>query len=90
MAVLDAINRARTAAQWFREVGNLTNEELTAEKAAIRQAFGEMDDWLEANQASLNQAINIQARQGLRAVHKLSMLMFLLERRMNKLRAEED
>lgn len=87
MAVLDATNRARTAAQWMRE-NNVPTPFLRTD---LIEAIGAVDDWVEANLASFNAALPAAVR-GLNstAVQKADLLMYVLLRRQGRLRAEED
>lgn len=84
---LNATGRARVAAQWMREntipVSGFNKADLLAAVAAV-------DDWMDANQTSFNQALPSPFRQAADPVHKAELLGFVLMRRINRLRAEED
>ncbi|MFI7449554.1 hypothetical protein ACIBQX_18805 [Nonomuraea sp. NPDC049714] len=84
---LTALNRARVLNHWMRtnsaQLPAVTKPDLAAAVAA-------MDDWLDANVASLNAAMPQPARAELGVAMKLEILAFILMRRANRLPAEED
>lgn len=86
MALLDATNRARTAAQWMRT--NL--ESATFSKAELRAAVDATDQWIEDNTASFVAAIPVGFRTKSSATQKTLLFVFVLMRRAGRLRAEED
>jgi hypothetical protein len=85
MAVMDAINRARCAAQFMREVAlpGLVKADLTAAVAAA-------DDWVEANSAAYNTALPQPFRNVASTTVKGLLLCFVIMRRNGRLRAQED
>jgi hypothetical protein len=84
---LDATGRARVTAQWMREntidVSGFSKADLAAAVAAV-------DDWIDANQTSFNQALPAAFRTGATTVQKAWLFAFVLWRRIGRLRAEED
>lgn len=83
MAVLTAVSRARTVAQWMRE-----NRDPCAFTSV--QLAAAVDDWVEANSASYVAALPAAFRANSTAAQKTDLLMYVLLRRMGRLRAEED
>lgn len=84
---LDATARARVAAQWMRE--NLTS--ITGfTKADLRAAVEAIDGWIDANQSSFNQALPLEFRTGATVAQKVSLMAYVLWRRIGRLRCEED
>lgn len=86
MAVLTATSRARTVAQWKREnrdTCGFTSVQLAA-------ALDAADDWVEANTASYVAALPAAFRTNSTAAQKTDLLLYVLLRRMGRLRAEED
>lgn len=86
---LDATGRARTAAQWMRE----NTQPTPFTKAQLQAAINGIDDWIDANQASFNQALPAALRTGpsaLTAAQKLDLMMYVLLRRQGRLRTEDD
>lgn len=86
MAILDATARARTTAQWMRE--NLEASAFT--KADLVAAIAAVDDWVEANQTSYNTALPQPFRSSATAAQKVTVLAYVLWRRIGRLRAQED
>lgn len=84
---LTTVNRQRVAAQWVRE---LTSPLGGVTKADILAAVSALDDFLDANVATINAAIPQPARAELTAAQKYEMLGYILLRRAGKLRAEGD
>lgn len=58
MAVLTNNQRAEACAEWQR----INREDIAAIKTELRSALDAIDDWLEANQTALNQAIPASIR----------------------------
>lgn len=86
MAVMDAINRARAAAQFMRD-----NEDPTPfTKADLRAAVDATDTWIDANQAAWLAALPAAFRNNSTAAQKTNLFMYVVRRRANDLRAEED
>ena len=56
-------------------------EALGTTKAELRIAFNDLDDWFEANQIAMNQAISLPARTQLTAKQKAAIFMFILQKR---------
>lgn len=86
MAVLSAQARQRVAAQWMRE--NTTATDFT--KADLAGAVGAIDDWVEANLTSFNQALPAGFRSTATAAQKAEVFAYVLWRRIGRLRAQED
>jgi hypothetical protein len=84
---LDATSRARTLAQWMREMDDpctgLTKPDLVAALAAI-------DDWIDTNQASFNTALPQPFRGSATTAMKMRLFAYVLWRRAGRLRAQED
>lgn len=86
MALLDATNRARTAAQWMRdnlETNGFTKAELTAALAAT-------DAWIDSNQASFNTALPVAFRNSASLAQKTLLFCYVAMRRAGRLRVSED
>lgn len=88
MAVLDGTGRTRVWAQAMRqaELGSLTG--LT--KADLRATVDALDDWIEANQSSVNTAIPQPARGALTLQQKTLLFCWVAMRRAGLHRAQED
>lgn len=87
MAVLDATNRLRAAAQWMRD----NTENVTGvTKADLKAAVNATDQWIEDNSASYNSALPAAARTGLTATQKTFLFCYVALRRAGRLHAEED
>ncbi|WP_157251120.1 hypothetical protein [Nonomuraea typhae] len=86
MAVLSALARARTAAQWMRE----NKEVCTFSKTDLRAAIDAADDWLEAKLPEYNLALPAAFRSAASPDQKAWVLAFVLWRRIGRLRADED
>jgi hypothetical protein len=84
---LDATARQRVAAQWMRE--NVISVSGFS-KGELLEAVGAVDDWIDDNQASFNQALPTPFRTGATTVQKAWLFAFVLMRRIGRLRAEED
>lgn len=87
MAVMDAVNRARTAAGFMREVDGpygFTKPQLAAAVAAA-------DQWCEDNQASFLAALPAGGfKAGSTAAQKALLLCYVIMRRVGRLRVTED
>lgn len=84
---LDATGRARTLAQWMREMDDpcagLTKPDLQAALAAI-------DDWIDANQTSFNSNLPQPFRSTATTAMKMRLFAYVLWRRAGRLKAQED
>jgi hypothetical protein len=87
MAVLDATNRARTAAQWMRDN---TAALSGVTKVDLRAAVDACDQWIDDNQAAFNAALPAAARNGLTLTQKTLLFCYVAMRRAGRLRAQED
>lgn len=83
---LDAVNRARTAAQWLRR--NL--ESCSFSKGDLRAAVDATDTWIDSNQASFNSALPAAFRTNASLAQKTLLFCYVAMRRAGILRAEED
>lgn len=83
---LDATGRARMLAQMMRE--GLDFSGLV--KADIAAAIGAVDDWIDANATSYNQALPQPFRGTASAPMKTLLLCFVAMRRAGRYRAQED
>jgi hypothetical protein len=84
---LDATGRQRVAAQWMRENTSSTSG---FNKADLLAAVVAIDDWIDDNQASFNQALPTAFRTGATLAQKAMLFGFVLWRRVGRLWAEED
>lgn len=84
---LDATGRARTLAQWMRDL-KLPLTGIT--KPDIAAAVAATDDWIDANQASFNSALPQPFRSSANLELKTLLFCYVAMRRANRLRAEED
>lgn len=85
---LDATSRFRVLAQWMRELdipmpATLTKPDLAAAVAAV-------DDWIEVNATSFNQALPQPFRTAANLQMKTLLFCYVAMRRANRLRADED
>ena len=69
MAVLANGDRRECWAEFMRDL-SLAGEPLGLSKADLRAAFDDLDDWVHANQATLNTAIPQPARGAMTASQK--------------------
>jgi hypothetical protein len=86
MAVLSAEARRRIAATWMRE--NVT--ETAFDKPSLLAAVAATDDWIEAATPSFNAALPQPFRAMATAEQKAEIFAYVLWRRINRLRAQED
>lgn len=88
MAVMDALNRVRVWAHLMRQsaLGELSG----VTKADLRATVDALDDWIEANQTSINQAIPQPARAALTLQQKTLVFCWVAMRRAGVLRVQED
>lgn len=87
---LDATARTRVGNQWMRENTAVMPAGVT--KPTIAATVVAMDTWMDNNQASLIAALPVEFRpaSGVPATVIADLFMFVLRRRVGKLRAEED
>lgn len=83
---LDATARQRVTAQWMRD----NRSPVTFTKPDLVGAVSAIDDWIDANMASLNAALPAGFRTQATAAQKVDLFCDLLRRRAGKHRAEED
>jgi hypothetical protein len=80
MAVLTADDRKLLRAEYSHEV-SVMRSGLNVTKNDLQAAIDAIDDWVEANMASFNQAIPQPARAALTARQKAALLMKVANRR---------
>lgn len=84
---LDATGRFRALAQFMRDtalpMSGITKPDLVAALAAI-------DDWVDDNATSFNQALPLPFRTAASLELKVLLFTYVLMRRVGRLRAEED
>ncbi|HEV2778822.1 MAG TPA: hypothetical protein VGX25_05420 [Actinophytocola sp.] len=85
MALSDE-DRRRVAAQWMRD----NTAPIAAARAAVLGAVVAIDDWIEANQATLVTALPAAFRTGTTPGQKADLFADVLARRAGRHRAEED
>jgi hypothetical protein len=91
MAALPDEDRRRTWAHLMRELSdNVTLQGIAISKADLRAALNAVDDWVDENSTSFNQALPQPARSGLTMRQKVVLLSFVILRRAGLLRAKED
>lgn len=86
MAVMDAVNRARTASTWMRK--NVGATAFT--KADLRAAVDATDQWQDDNAAAFNLALPVAFRTNATQVQKTLLFCYVALRRAGLLQAEED
>lgn len=89
MAALDATNRARASAQAMRDWPAAIGMPAVT-KADLKAAVDATDDWIEANQASVNTALPQPFRGTATTAQKTFLFCYVAMRRAGLLRAEED
>jgi hypothetical protein len=77
MAVLSEEKRAAVSAEFIRE----KLENIGIVKADVRAAVDGLDDWLDANLSTINQAIPQPARGALTTTQKVWLFKYVLDRR---------
>lgn len=87
MAILSAENRRRIWAHVMRQSA-LVPGDVT--KPQLRAAVDAADDWVDNNAAAFNSALPAAFRAAATAEQKAELLAFVIMRRANKLRTEED
>jgi len=75
MAVLSEQDRLTAWAEFMREGG------VSITKADLRAAVDALDDWFDANAATLNTALPLAARNGLTTTQKARLLRAVIARR---------
>jgi hypothetical protein len=89
MAVLDAENRRRVWAHlmrnWDKSLGR-----IPVNKIELRAAVDAADDWADANAAAYNTALPQPFRGAATTGMKSLLLCYVIMRRANRLRTEED
>lgn len=92
MALLDATNRARTAAQWMRD----QLEPCAFTKADLRAAVDATDAWIDSAQGAAapstgyNSALPVAFRNNATTTQKTVLFCYVAMRRAGLLRAQED
>lgn len=80
MAVLTDPDRFALQKAWCEQVSR-NRGALNLTRANLRAAINAIDDWVDANSTSFNQAIPQPARSALTAQQKAELLMFVVTRR---------
>lgn len=75
MAVMSNLSRAECQAEYIREEG------VAITKADLRAAVDALDDWFDANAATLNSVLPLAARQGLSVPQKARLLRAVIAKR---------
>lgn len=75
MAVMDSTARAACWADFMREDG------VSITKDDLRAAVDALDDWFDANGATLNLVLPVEARNGLTTTQKARLLRAVIARR---------
>lgn len=66
--------------QWMREWSK-THRSIALTKADLRAAVDAVDNWIDANQASYNNALPANVRSELTTEEKAELLMYVVDRR---------
>lgn len=80
MAVLPDADRITVWAGWMRELSN-NRTPMSLTKDQLRAVIDAIDDWVDANAVSLNQAIPQPQRGILTARQKAQLLVYVVTRR---------
>jgi hypothetical protein len=83
---LDETARRRVMAQWMRD----NRSPVAFTKAELAAALAAIDEWIDANMASLNTALPAGFRTQATAAQKIDLFCDILRRRAGKHRSEED
>lgn len=83
MAALPEADRAAIWAEFMREL-SAAREPIGLNKIELRAAFNAVNDWVEANAASLNAAIPQPARSQLTRQQKARLLQMVVRQRFIK------
>lgn len=86
MAVMTDTDRARTVAQFMRDI----RQDLGINKTQLRAALNALDDYFDVNAAAINTAFPVAARNALSTSQKAILVGYVAFRRAGRLRAEED
>lgn len=84
MAVLDETARTEVHTGWMRFLSQFRDSISSLSKADLRAAINAMDDWIEANQGTINAAIPQPARAELTLAQKTVLFCIVALRRVNK------
>ena len=80
MAVLDENDRSGVWSS-FQSTLSARRAALGLTKAELRAAVDAVDDWVDDNASSYNNALPVAARTALTAAQKAELLMFVVDRR---------
>ena len=80
MAVLTNADRQELWAEYMRFSSN-TREEIGLSKDELRTAVDATDDWINANQASFNDALPIAAKSNLTQKQKVRLFLEVAQKR---------
>lgn len=80
MAVLTGPQRSAAHAEFMRELSKI-RDVTGLTKPELRLAINAVDQWLEDNRSSYNQALPVAARTGLTAIQKSRLLTLMIRRR---------
>lgn len=80
MAVLSADDRKAGTAEYLNQ-RNLERDAMEITKQDVHAAFSALDDWAAANQAAVNSAIPLPARNQLTTKQKAKLLIAVLDQR---------
>jgi hypothetical protein len=86
MAVLSTEERRRTLAHMMRQALGT----ISITKPQLRAAVDTIDDFLEAQASTINQAFPVAARTGLTTAQKAAVVSYVAARRAGLLQAQED
>lgn len=86
MAVLSAIDRARTLMAWARA----QPAAVVVDRATLQAAVNATDDWIDTNSAAFNSALPVASRNGLTATQKTLLFCYVAMRRAGILTVAED
>lgn len=80
MTLLTDQQRRELWAEYQKQISRI-REEIAIGKADLRAAVDAIDQWVEDNSASLNQAIPLPARTSLTARQKVRIFMAIVKKR---------
>lgn len=80
MATLTNEQRRQIWAEYMKDISS-DRETCSITKADLRAAFDALDDWFDANAATLNSALPTAARTGLTTAQKARLLMLVVRER---------
>ena len=81
MATLSLATLDEISSEYQSDVSALLGEHPNLTKQDIRDAVAAVDQWVEDNKASYNNALSVAARTNLTAVQKSRLLTYVVERR---------